>query len=236
MKIDDISPIFIFVQINEVSPKSSNRHRHRPQNGNPKSAKRIVIPPTIKEAYPDKMKTNFALYCSHNDNVLRNYIIQSISPPKLHRKRMDYDEFMGLANSSRNPPDEHIRRLIFAQREGFERPPPTAMSIPQKNAIILRELQRFDPNPTTFEDKSFNLNFDGWDGHIRQIYLPKPRIPVSQRDIEYYIHLDNYKECKYKSEEKCWGAFIYINEPDHLCNGTYKSIEGTHFGVQHTRF
>lgn len=148
---------------------------------------------------------------------------------------LSHVQLVAIALKHRIPPTPRILELMEAQREGFERPPPKSPTHAQKNAIILRELQRFDPNPTIFEDKTFNLKFDGWEGHIRQIYLTKSQVPVSQRDVEYYIHLDNYKECKLKSQGRKWGAFIYINKPDHLCNGQYPSIEGTHFGVQHSK-
>lgn len=181
------------------------------------------------------MKTNFAYYCSQsNDETLRAYL-NTLPLHRIHRRRLSYDQFIWFAMEHNNP-NEEVSRILQSLREGFERPPPTAPSTAQKNAIIVRELQRFDPNPTTFEDQSFKLKFDGWDGHIRKIYLTKPQIPVSQRDVEYHIHLDNFDECKLKTQCKSWGAFIYINEPDHLCNGQYKSIEGTHFGVQHSKY
>jgi hypothetical protein len=194
-------------------------------------------PPTNQERHkPDKMKTNFAYYCSQSTNETLRAYLNTLPLHLLHRRRVTYDQFIWFTMEHHRTPNEEITRLLDALREEFEKPPPTQLTIAERNVIILRELQRFDENPTTFEDQRIDLNFDGWKGYIRKIYLPKPQVPVSQKDVEYHIHLDNYDECKLKTQYRSWGAFIYINERDHLCNGQYKSIQGTHFGVQHSKF
>jgi len=178
------------------------------------------------------MKTNFAYYCRDNNAELREYI-ESIPHHRWWRTRMSYYQFLEMIERHA-PPSSTIRKLIEEQREGFERPAPPKMTHEQKEAIILREIERFDKNPTKFEWELYNLSVDGYTGYIRRDFVAKPGEEISEKDVEYHIHLNNYKECRRGTEQKSWGAFIYINEPDYWCNGKYKSIPGTHYGVQHS--
>jgi hypothetical protein len=180
------------------------------------------------------MKTNFAYYCGQRNEELKEYI-DSIPHHRWWRKTMSYDDLLFIMEKYAPPPSPHILSLLKEQREGFERPAPRPMDKERKEAIILKEIERFNKNPTTFDYEEFKLEIDGYTGYIRRDFVAKPGEEISEKDVEYHIHLNNYKECRLKREQKSWGAFIYINEPDYWCNGKYKSIPGTHYGVQHSK-
>jgi hypothetical protein len=113
--------------------------------------------------------------------------------------------------------------------------PPMKPSKADKEAIIREEMRRFDMNPTTFESEKYEIERDGYKGYIRRIYLRDLHgNPISKVDVEYRISLSN--DFPTKKHRHSWGAYIYINEPDYLCNGTYKSISGTDYGVQWCSF
>lgn len=185
------------------------------------------------------MKTNFAYFCEDKNEPLRMWFT-TIPSYLTHRRRLTYDQFMKIAEKH-SPPDSHLRELLAEQRRLFEQPPPPAMTKDEKEAIIRREIERYESEPDLeLKDTRRDIEVNGYKGYIRRGYLGKHRNDggpfIRPDDVEYHIHLDNYDECKLKTQCKKWGAFIYMNRKGYLCNGTYPSIQGTDYGVQYSKW
>lgn len=184
-----------------------------------------------REAYPTRMlKSNFAYHCRQK-NLLLNRFLQQLPEPTFWKSQLPYQKLIETLERIAPIPADILAELQ-RQKVKFEAPAPLRMEKEEKLAIIVREMERFDKNPTTFEDERYDLEINGYKGYIRRTYVSKPQEETTKMDVEYHIHLNNYDECSTKRQQRGWGAFIYINEPDYWNNGRYKSIKGTNYGVQ----
>jgi hypothetical protein len=196
-------------------------------------------PPNNPGSIPDKMKTHFLNFLtSKHIPAIDEFIEQeNIRFPKCRsQSRVSFNQFMNEVDKTYPAGQLPIRvyEPLMEQKALFEAPPPEKMTMERKHEIIIQEMQRFNQEPTTFEDEHYDLEIDGYTGYIRRTFVPKAGRPVSKIDVEYHIHLNNFRECKVKKEFKRWGAFIYINEPEYWNTGRYKSLPGTTYGVQHS--
>jgi len=101
---------------------------------------------------------------------------------------------------------------------------------------IIEQMKLFNQDPTTFDSERYDIQVGEYKGHIRRIYLPKGSAPASKYDVEYKISLSYESPCRTKKNSHSWGAFIYINRPDYLNYKTFKSINGTDYGVEWVRW
>ena len=176
------------------------------------------------------MKSNFAYHCDKRNPELSAYLHQHLAEPTFWKSTLSFGKVLYDLNE-KAPIPEDILTLLMEQKVKFEAPPPPKMTKEQKEQIIKEEMTRFDDS--VIEDIRIPLERDGYKGYIRKIYLSSTR-PYTERDVEYYITLDNHEECRTLAGQKSWGAFIYINREGYLSNGTYKSLAGTDYGVQWT--
>jgi hypothetical protein len=179
------------------------------------------------------LKSNFAYHCRQKNPSLYQFIEHQLPQPFIWKSILPYQKLIQTLEAIAPIPEDILAELQ-KQKVKFDAPAPKRMEMKQIKEIIVREMERFDKNPTTFEDESYDLEIDGYKGHIRRTFVNKPQEETTKMDVEYHIHLNNFEECRTKREMKRWGAFIYINEPDYWNNGRYKSIEGTNYGLQYS--
>jgi hypothetical protein len=95
---------------------------------------------------------------------------------------------------------------------------------------VIEQMERFNQDPTTFEDEKYQIQVGEYKGYIRRTYLYKiGSDTLSKYDVEYRIELS--RDGPNRRERHTWGGWIYIQRPGYLNYGNFKPIKDTEYGV-----
>ena len=187
------------------------------------------------------MRGNFMYFMMKGrEGELYDYIHNQVFYGYAYSARWTYRTLMYELRRLNAP--ERILDLAHAKYNEYMSPAPKLPSKREKELLVLEMLAMFDPTvPPSTENEVIRFKRDGWEFYARRSYLPNPSRPadsplVTERDVEYFIQVDNYDSCRVKKEMKHWACWVYVNRHGYLANRSYPSIVGTDWGVQWYRY